>query len=79
MKLGTKKGPWKGCADCGCKKGERSYYMVWDTVWEEGKGGRDVLCMSCLSDRLGRKLQRADFNEAPVNKAIFDVLNNVEG
>ena len=73
-----KKGPWKGCADCGCKKGSAAYYMVRDEVWAQAGGGRSLLCLCCLSARLGRKLQRDDFNEAPINEAIFDVLNNVE-
>jgi hypothetical protein len=66
------------CADCDV--GTRSineYYMVHDHVWEQAWAGRlkswheldgqQVLCIGCLEKRLGRKLTRYDFTDAPVN------------
>ena len=68
----------KGCKDCGCFKYEALYYMVNDKVWEESNGLDSLLCLYCLSKRLGRKLTRSDFKDIPMNKPIFSILDCVD-
>ena len=53
------------------------YYMVKAEIWEQawpGRGkswhavpGHEILCIGCLEQRLGRKLTRTDFTDAPIN------------
>ena len=59
------------CIDCGVDTFEiGEYYMVYDPVWRaagmEPDGG--MLCLGCLSDRLGRRLYLDDFNPLPMNR-----------
>jgi hypothetical protein len=61
------------CDDCGknlARAGE--YYMVKDSVWEEAgmENGDGDLCISCLEDRIGRKLDRDDFPK--INSKLKD-------
>lgn len=61
------------CRDCGDNTHEiDEYYMVNDEVWEaSGMGPHDgMLCIGCLEKRIGRRLNRTDFTDAPVN-SIF--------
>ena len=67
----------KGCVDCRCFRYEAAYYMVHDAVWQEAKGGTNLLCLRCLSQRLGRKLIRADFTDAPCNRPLWSILDCV--
>ena len=68
----------KGCADCNSLKYEVAYYMVNDIVWVDVNGGNSLLCLYCLSKRLGRKLTRSDFKDIPMNKPIFSILDCVD-
>ena len=72
----------KPCLDCGLPTwnplGKSEWYMVRDEIWgESGAPTRLVisaetkgyyLCIGCLEARLGRKLTRDDFTDAPVNE-----------
>jgi hypothetical protein len=65
------------CADCGGVGTNRigEWYMVRDNVWEQAWRGRrkpwqvlpgqQVLCISCLEQRLGRTLMVCDFLSVP--------------
>lgn len=62
------------CADCAreCTPPDESevweWYMVHDQVWSDaGMGPHGVLCVGCLEGRLGRRLDRGDFPDLPVN------------
>ena len=68
----------KGCVDCKCYHYEALYYMVNDDVWLESNGGDQLLCLYCLTIRLGRKLTRNDFKNIQMNMPIFIVLDCVE-
>jgi hypothetical protein len=62
------------CIDCGRANLPRprsgELYMVHDAVWKQADmlpdGGS--LCIACLEARLGRRLCRADFTDAPCNQ-----------
>lgn len=50
------------CKDCGVKTVEiGEYYNVYNDVWNEADGGQGFLCIGCLENRLGRKLNPDDF------------------
>jgi hypothetical protein len=67
------------CSDCGVGTitlGE--WYMVKDEIWEQAWAGRrkswygevdgrEILCIGCLEERIGRTLVTCDFTDAPVN------------
>lgn len=60
------------CKDCGINtlySGE--YYMVEDYIWDATQAGSGMLCIGCLENRIGRKLQSSDFSNAPLNKDGF--------
>ena len=61
-------GPY--CVDCGVDTVKiNEYYNVKDRVWElTGLGPDDgMLCIGCLEDRIGRKLQPEDFGYCLIN------------
>lgn len=69
----------KGCAKCHKYNYECAYYMVNDDIWAQSKEyKKDKLCLTCLSEIIGRKLNKDDFTLAPVNRAIFDLVDNFE-
>jgi hypothetical protein len=51
----------KECRDCA---GRAEFYFLKDEVWKQAAGGRAWLCISCLEDRLARRLTKDDFNWA---------------
>lgn len=58
------------CRDCGtetidCDAPE--YYMVQHDLWISAGVGDGLLCIGCLEDRLGRRLESCDFTDAPIN------------
>jgi len=63
------------CRDCGIETlaeewGEHSeYYMVHDAVWAQAgmAPGGGYLCVGCLEQRLGRRLNPGDFPAVPLN------------
>jgi hypothetical protein len=61
------------CSDCGADttpvtRHGCEYYMVTADVWESAKiEMQGILCIGCLENRLGRRLQPCDFSTAPVN------------
>lgn len=62
------------CADCGLDTYSSSlqeYYMVKDIVWNRAKLTSDgFLCIGCLENRLGRKLNSKDFKRCRLNNYI---------
>jgi hypothetical protein len=54
------------CDGCGVYALDE-FFSVHDDVWAAGGAGRDLLCVGCLEDRLGRKLTPADFTDLPIN------------
>jgi hypothetical protein len=75
------------CADCGVgtiQLGE--WYMVRDDVWEQAWRGRrkcwhgrvpgqEILCISCLEQRLGHTLTASDFTDVPANDPNKDGIS----
>lgn len=62
--------PSHSCDDCRC---HADYYMVLDEVWSAAlAGGGEVhyLCIACLEDRIGRRLNRSDFIDVPINDPV---------
>ena len=53
------------CLDCSMMT-ENEYYMVHDEIWHS-VAGEGMLCIGCLENRLGRRLSKDDFTDAPVN------------
>ncbi|TDZ93466.1 hypothetical protein [Mycobacteroides salmoniphilum] len=62
------------CLDCGIDtdnvdgRGHDEYYMLHNDLWlriNPDEAGH--LCIGCAESRLGRRLIRADFTDAPVN------------
>jgi hypothetical protein len=61
------------CIDCHVDIYEiDEYYMVYDHVWHAAGMGRYIddgmLCLDCLSRRLGRRLYLDDFTPLPMNR-----------
>lgn len=59
------------CDQCG---GINEPYMLTFELWEQvaGQDALGLLCLSCVVNRLGRKLNKNDFLlEAPINHGIF--------
>jgi len=57
----------KACGLCGT--------MVTDEVWATARlGPRQMACLHCLAERLGRPLRSKDFTDAAVNREIVAVL-----
>src|SRR5262249_12462754 len=56
------------CHDCGNDFDEYSY-VVHDVVWDASGLSKDgaLLCVGCLEARIGRRLCRDDFTDAPIN------------
>jgi hypothetical protein len=62
----------RSCRDCGIDVFDRGHwYMVTDRVWAlAARGSLDgFLCLDCLADRLGRRLELLDFTMAPTNRS----------
>ena len=55
-----------GCEDCASEYDE--YYMVQNDIWKAYGAGKGKLCIGCLEKRIGRKLCRQDFSDAPINE-----------
>lgn len=72
------------CADCKMDvapngndgrpiEGRWEWFMVQDRVWSDAcvnGGDARYLCISCLEQRIGRRLNRADFTDALANTAL---------
>jgi hypothetical protein len=59
-------GQWD-CMDCGLNT-HGEYYMVQMDVWAQAVGERGgKLCVDCIEQRLGRRLEPADFLPCPAN------------
>jgi hypothetical protein len=70
------------CWDCTVNTLDiNEYYMVDDELWKTGTiyaandnyCGTDVmLCIGCLENRIGGKLEPDDFPDYPINRGFFD-------
>jgi hypothetical protein len=67
------------CHDCGTNtlpsslRAPGEWYLVFDEVWAEaGMPYSGFLCIGCLEQRLGRRLDRADFKRCRVNQPDVD-------
>jgi hypothetical protein len=62
------------CHDCGTSTlpddGPSEFYIVHHEVWAAAGVGRGYLCIGCLEERLGRRLNRDDFPDYPVNDPL---------
>lgn len=64
------KGYWSTTCD-GCKD-KNCPYMIKHSLWKKVAKDNDfLLCLFCVESRLGRKLYKRDFIEAPINLGIF--------
>jgi hypothetical protein len=64
----------RACVDCKVNTfAINEYYMVRPEVWWRAGMAREggMLCISCLENRLGRKLRRTDFSECPLNDSEY--------
>jgi hypothetical protein len=60
---------WDACQDCSKHTAGGDYYMVQHALWSQVHPNRHgMLCLSCLQARLGRRLIRDDFLDAPINQ-----------
>ena len=59
------------CLDCGVDTlANGEWYMLRDDVWLEANPVDDgKLCVGCVEERLGRKLGRENFTDAPINSS----------
>lgn len=53
----------------GCQKNIHiSFYMLQDQLWKSiAKPSDKHLCLECVQERLGRKLDKSDFQSLPIN------------
>jgi hypothetical protein len=60
------------CIDCGTEVTfvvPDEFFMVHDELWlRANPAGNGKLCVGCLEARIARKLEPADFIDAPINK-----------
>ncbi len=55
------------CTDCK-KDTWNEYYMLYSRVWKKANPkGKGMLCIRCVENRLGRKLNKKDFTKLPIN------------
>lgn len=60
------------CVDCEVDTIDRArpwdYYMVCNELWLRFGVGKNMLCLGCFTQRLGRPLEAFDFTLAPINR-----------
>lgn len=75
--------PLAPCADCGTATLPRDrpseWYAVANDIWnravpEDTHTLQTFLCIGCLEGRLGRRLERADFPDLPVNREDLEYV-----
>lgn len=61
--------------DCGVDTGKiGDHYMLEDAVWYSVcDSDRGMLCINCIEQRLGRRLNPTDFNSSYVNTLGFGI------
>jgi hypothetical protein len=67
------------CHDCkkDLTKNPRDYFSVTDAIWAKYGVGRNMLCMTCLEERMGRRLERADIHDCPISSEWNPYTRNV--
>lgn len=65
------------CLDCGVDTGRiGEYYMLIDETWHlTGLGKIGMLCIDHVESRIGRKLNKTDFNNSYLNKARTGIMS----
>jgi hypothetical protein len=63
------------CLDCGVDTSRiGEFYYVNLELWLKTVGSKDgMLCIECLEQRIGRKLNKVDFTEAYINDMSFGI------
>jgi hypothetical protein len=60
------------CFDCGKNtRNDKNYYMVTSYLWIKYGVGNRVLCPSCFSKRMGRKITKKDLTNCKVNEEFI--------
>lgn len=55
------------CKDCGVHTGIIGhYYMIHNELWDS-LNVQGMLCIGCVENRLGRRLNKDDFTDCPLN------------
>jgi hypothetical protein len=57
------------CAECGTKP--FTPYMIQDDLWKKVAGNTSLLCLSCFTKKLGRKLKLDDFKPCQLTNLIM--------
>ena len=67
------------CHDCGKDTfaNDKDYYMVKDDLWKEHGVGKGFLCIDCLEQRLGRKLELEDILLCPLTTLFNPYTRNI--
>jgi hypothetical protein len=69
----------KPCRDCNKFLYQTSPYMVGDDLWNDaGLHPNEKCCLTCLSNRLGRKIKIKEFTTAPCNDFIKEIHETTE-
>lgn len=63
------------CVDCFADTMKNDYYMVRDDLWSKYGSGETMLCIECLSKRIGRPLRASDLTPILMNDSILRRLN----
>lgn len=61
---------WYG-GRCKCCGELNEPYMIHNELWKAVDGGKGLICLLCVEDRLGRPLTLNDFTQAPINYGAF--------
>lgn len=61
------------CINCDINTSEiNEYYMIEDHLWKKVNPNiTGMLCIGCVENKLGRKLNSADFTPYPINQIGF--------
>lgn len=65
------------CLDCKVDTGKiGEHYMLVDETWRlTGLGKIGMLCVQHVETRIGRKLEKSDFNDSYLNKARTGIIS----
>lgn len=56
------------CTGCGINTSRADeYYMIQHDLWASTSAGRGMLCVGCLEEKIGRRLEPADFIDCDLN------------
>jgi hypothetical protein len=58
----------KGGRKCDLCNREHELFSVNDELWFENFNKNDFVCIGCFENKLGRKLNKSDLKDVPVNE-----------